>query len=1004
VSNPVGPSSGLFAKGRGQSATLLWSGIWAVTLAALLVAALLISGRARQAASAMPGTPPARPRAVSPLYGVNADLRELCAVGECAPALEAMQAAGLRWLRQPFPWAEIEPQRGEYRWQASDALVEAARSRGISIIALLDTAPPWSHPAKSSPRTPPDEVADFGRWVRALAERYGAEIEAYQVWSEPNLSDHWGAGFVDPAAYVVLLREAYIQVKAADPTATVLSAELAPTLEEGPLNLNEMAFLEGVYSAGGGDFFDALGANALGWWSGPEDRRAESGVLNFSRLALLRRVMVARGDEGKAVWATSFGWNALPPDWSGPPSPWGTDDEELQADRTARAIRQARDEWPWLGPLLLAEWGTGLAPDDPRRGFALLEPGGEPRLLYRRIAEVAAAPPVATVGSYAADSPTGRYEGGWRLSPLGADVGHGPARLQIPFRGNRFDLEVRRGPYKAFLYVAVDGQPSAALPGDEAGRSYVVLYDPLAQAATVTLARNLADGDHLLEITPEGGWGQWAIVGWRVGREPDLAPYWYALALISLVALVPLFGLYRTAPGLPWSTWYGKARAFLGRRGDTPYIILALIAVALLYPAPGPVLPLVGLAYLAALILARPDFGFALVAFALPFFLHPLMVLGRELSPVELATLLTALAVLLHWRRGSERAGLTLRLTGLDWAAIFFVATGGLSLLAAENPGVAVRELRVVVVEPVLFYALLRATPLLPRQRLWRVVDAFVLGAVVVSCLALYQYLFTSEVIVAEGVRRARALYASPNNLSLFLDRALPVLLAVSLFAGDRRRRVAYALGMLPVAAALYLTFSKGAWLLGLPAALLFVGLLRGRRWLWAMAGAVVAELLALLPVLGTSRLRSLLDTGSGSTFFRLNLWQSAWAMVRDHPLFGVGLDNFLYQYRTRYILPDAWAEPDLSHPHNVILDYWTRLGLGGVVALFWLQVAFWRRSLRLYHRLPDGDGRALLLGLMAAMVAALAHGLIDNSYFLVDLAFVFFMTLGLVAQLEEGS
>ena len=118
-------------------------------------------------------------------------------------------------------------------------------------------------------------------------------------------------------------------------------------------------------------------------------------------------------------------------------------------------------------------------------------------------------------------------------------------------------------------------------------------------------------------------------------------------------------------------------------------------------------------------------------------------------------------------------------------------------------------------------------------------------------------------------------------------------------------------------------------------------------------------------------------------------------------PSFGVGLDNFLYQYRTRYVLPEAWQELDLSHPHNVVLDYWTRLGILGVLALVWLEVAFFVKGLRLYRRLPDQDERALALGLMASMVACLAHGLIDNSYFLVDLAFVFFITVGIIASMS---
>jgi len=37
-------------------------------------------------------------------------------------------------------------------------------------------------------------------------------------------------------------------------------------------------------------------------------------------------------------------------------------------------------------------------------------------------------------------------------------------------------------------------------------------------------------------------------------------------------------------------------------------------------------------------------------------------------------------------------------------------------------------------------------------------------------------------------------------------------------------------------------------------------------------------------------------------------------------------------------------------------------------------------------------------------MVGFLAHGLIDNSYFLVDLAFVFFLTLGITGRLSPLS
>jgi O-antigen ligase len=300
------------------------------------------------------------------------------------------------------------------------------------------------------------------------------------------------------------------------------------------------------------------------------------------------------------------------------------------------------------------------------------------------------------------------------------------------------------------------------------------------------------------------------------------------------------------------------------------------------------------------------------------------------------------------------------------------------------------------------------------QSPLWayRLVHAFLAGAALQAVIALYLYFFTDQSITAEGVRRALGwAYGSPNNLALFLDRAWPILLALTLWPGiATRQRWLYGAGLVVVSLALFLTFSKGALFLGLPAGLLLMGwlLLASRKllgWPWPRlaliaSAALVVLAVALVPLSQTERFRTTFDFNQGSTgFFRVKLWQASLSMLREHWLLGVGLDNFLYQYRTRYILPEAWQEPNLSHPHNLILDFGTRLGLGGIIILLWLQIAFWRSALRLYYRSPH----PLVLGLLGSMAVFLAHGLVDNSYFLVDLAFVFFLTLGMIQEMVEN-
>ncbi|MBN1964005.1 MAG: beta-galactosidase, partial [Anaerolineae bacterium] len=488
--------------------------------------------------------------------GVNVDLMQYDDEA-LAVQLRDMAASGVTWVRQTFPWADIEPEHGTFAWERWDVLVSAVRQvEGLELVAVLNAAPVWARvPNATEPLTaPPAAHADFAAFAGEFAARYGADIDVYQVWDEPNLAGGWGGLDPQAADYVALLQGAYTAIHEADNTATVLLAGLAPTLEEGPHNFSDVSFLRAIYANGGGPYFDAAAGKPYGFATGPDDRRVDENVLNFSRLILLREEMVQQGDAEKPLWASHFGWNALPDDWSGEPSAWGTMSRAEQLTYLAVAYERAAQEWPWLGSLIVEHWQPDAPADDPVWGFALLPPGEAradlPATLFGEPSSEQALAP----GRYPATTPAAQYTGEWEFGALGADIGQqGDSEVTFTFTGTDVALELRRDNYRAYLYVTIDGESVAALPQDNAGQSYIILTsdDLLPHVDVIPLAIGLTPGPHTVHIRADRGWDQWALAAFRVGVTADTNAYDMGILVMLVAFVLALVGLIATARQFP---------------------------------------------------------------------------------------------------------------------------------------------------------------------------------------------------------------------------------------------------------------------------------------------------------------------------------------------------------------------------------------------------------------------------------------------------------------------
>ncbi len=913
--------------------------------------------------------------------GVNLDLQELAALNErdLARRWQHVREDGATLVRLRVPWDWIQPEPDTWRWQDFDRILASAPHE-LSFVLTLDGSPAWARAAEDmdNPFAPPVDVRDFGRFAEEIARRAPSDrILAYQIWHEPNIGPHWGARYANPQEYFNLLREASNRIRAERPQATMMLASLAPTTTHDGFNMPEYVYLDRLLSLGAAEFFDLAAGQAYGFSQPPEAAPSQD-QLNFRRVELLREVLVRHGLTDTPIYITAWGWwTPQQPELDLATSPWGGVPVASLPEFQRRGWDWAQAHWPWAAGLTWVQYVA--APDESRvrLGWVTRDAAGQRTPAGKGLAMLQNAGPIFGAGAYNPGSASDRQSmqfspaEGWHLSSDAADPQGSGVEMQLRFRGQSVAVRVQRGPYKGYMYVWIDDQPAPDLPVDPAtGQAYLLLYDPDNGVETVPIARKLPPGDHVLRIEAQGGWGRWPLRRIVVAdhAQPTPWPFWPIVSLLTVGLLASGWALLRSL----YTASHAPATA------RPPAWARHLIRLAWLIGAWMPLLALM----------------------ALPFYMRPL-----RLGPIGLP--LHELFIWLGF--GAVVAGLLLarvfqddgpsphriQLLHLDIPVLLLLLFGFFATLAARQKGYAFYDWRVTFLTPTIFYALISRVTLRHPQGLQRLAYAALIGGVLVSGIALGQFLF-GRYGMAEGLPRVQAFYGSANNLALVLGRLFPLALALT-FLEKGRKRWGFGLALAAIALAGFLTFSKGLLFISMPIGMLVLAVMQPRLRKPLLVLALLGAL-ALLPFLNTPRLAQIT---SGTGRFRLYLWQSAWRMWLDHPWLGVGPDNFLYAYRSFYVLPAAWEELNLSHPHNLFFDLLTRVGILGFFAGMGLVVGtIWEGFRRLRRKMPETSTTyAILLGLWAGFIAGMAHGMIDNSLFLPDL-----MTLSLLVTASVGA
>jgi O-antigen ligase len=212
--------------------------------------------------------------------------------------------------------------------------------------------------------------------------------------------------------------------------------------------------------------------------------------------------------------------------------------------------------------------------------------------------------------------------------------------------------------------------------------------------------------------------------------------------------------------------------------------------------------------------------------------------------------------------------------------------------------------------------------------------------------------------------------FSHPNFLGFFCAALLPVAVAGAIAAGRRAVRIAALAAVALGTGALLASASRSAWIATAVGLAVVAAYGPARR-------VIAVGLVTVAAVSSPLIFDRAADADAGLENVRVDIWASAGRAFLDHPLTGVGLRSL--REHVDPVLGDVPLLP--AHAHHLFLGRAAELGilgLLGIVGLMGLALLSAHRG----ARGRAGAGRVLAIGLVGALAAVTAFGLLDDPFF----------------------
>ena len=251
---------------------------------------------------------------------------------------------------------------------------------------------------------------------------------------------------------------------------------------------------------------------------------------------------------------------------------------------------------------------------------------------------------------------------------------------------------------------------------------------------------------------------------------------------------------------------------------------------------------------------------------------------------------------------------------------------------------------------------------------------------------------------------RAFSTLGNPDYLGGHLAALIPLAAVLTLRSDNRHAWLSYRLMTVLFLTCLVMTKVRGAEIAA-AAAFLFIGFFFFRAWgrdLFNNNRKVILGFLGIVLVIGCigtlwkGNLPSLSESRV-SVDQRIAIYKTAWEMIKENPLLGIGAGQVGMVYPAYQFKP--YAPSDYSnhpyvyteHIHNEFLQFWVEGGLAGLL-LFIAVLAAYGMAVQKTLAMPSvsSKDRELLLGVSAALVALLVQALSNFPFQIAPTAVLF--------------